>query len=267
MRNTAFLLGLLACAVSSSATAAPVLRQPTGKWVLDYGETACTVYRNYGSEQSPIVLAFRPSPNGSVVRVSLLRDGGGTTARHFPIWSNILGEAQKTTALRFPSAGGKKETIWINFARSQLEALPQVGELAFAARGLIDERFALPSMSAVLKGLDTCNADLRHHWNIGGVSAVATQATPSKSPGSWVNNDDYPQQALDEGASGIVQFVLLIDGDGKVRDCMVEETSGVASLDAMACLLLRERAKFKPAVDASGKPVRSSWTNRFRWVR
>jgi hypothetical protein len=267
--------------------------------VLDYGETACTAYRNFGTKESRVVLALRPSPNGSVVRLSLVRNGKVSVAHHFPVTTNISDSSVKTTGLRFGSADHKGEVIWINFARPQLEGLIRTGEIAITSgrapnkrfapalsvnqagdnaltdgRTLnqrfapppLNERFALPGIAGVLKALDTCNADLRNHWNIGDSgTAVVTPAT-ALDPGKWANNGDYPQQAFEENASGIVGFVLLIDETGKPRDCMVEDTSGIASLDAMACITLRNRAKFKPALDASGKPVRSSWTSRFRWV-
>jgi hypothetical protein len=40
--------------------AAP-LRQPINKWIVDYGETACTALRDFGSEEALTKLAFRPS--------------------------------------------------------------------------------------------------------------------------------------------------------------------------------------------------------------
>lgn len=265
----ALLPALIACAALPQAApgATPALRQPNGNWVLDYGDTACTAYRNFGSKEKPVLLALRPSPNGSVVRLSIARDGHVAVPHHFPVTTNISEASVKTTGLRFASGNRKREIIWINFARPQLEGLNRFGEIAITGGRTLNERFALPGMAAVLKALDTCSSDLRAHWNIGDSgSAIATPATATESPGRWVNNGDYPQQAIDENASGVVQFVLLIDETGKTRDCMVEETSGVATLDAMACILLRERARFKPALDVAGKAVRSSWTSRFRWV-
>ncbi|MDP8914255.1 MAG: energy transducer TonB [Pseudomonadota bacterium] len=265
----ALLPALIGCAVLPQAApgATPALRQPNGKWVLDYGETACTAYRNFGSKESPVVLAFRPSPNGSVVRLSLVRDGRVAVPHHFPVTTNISESSVKTTGLRFASADRKGEIIWINFARPQLEGLSRAGEIAITGGRTLNERFALPGMAGVLKALDTCNSNLRAYWNIGdSASVIATAAAPAKSPAHWVSSGDYPKQAFDENASGIVQFVLLIDETGKTRDCMVEDTSGVASLDAMACVILRERARFKPALDVGGKPVRSSWTSRVRWI-
>jgi len=64
---------------------------------------------------------------------------------------------------------------------------------------------------------------------------------------------------------GSVAFVLLIDEEGKVADCTVTETSGVASLDAQSCAIVKERAKFKPATGLDGKPSKSSYFQRISW--
>jgi protein TonB len=80
------------------------------------------------------------------------------------------------------------------------------------------------------------------------------------------DSGDYPAQALSEGDSGITRIVALIDQKGGVAECMVDETSGIATLDAMTCIIVKERAKFVPAVGQDGKPARSATTTRVRWI-
>jgi protein TonB len=58
----------------------------------------------------------------------------------------------------------------------------------------------------------------------------------------------------------------MVDQTGALQDCLVEGTSGVATLDAMVCIVLRSRAKFHPAIDAQGKPARSVLSTRVKWV-
>ena len=50
-----------------------------------------------------------------------------------------------------------------------------------------------------------------------------------------------------------------------LKDCLVYEHSGVASLDAQTCTKILQRAKYKPARDAAGKPVKSTHVLYFRW--
>jgi hypothetical protein len=266
MKKLLFLIALTA-APAAQASAATPLREPSKKWVLDYGETACTALRAYGSEDASTVLAFRPSPNGKVVRLMLVRPGRVPTPHHFDLTTSIRPSKVKTTGLRFASSDRKSEVIWINFERAELEGLGQAGEISIEGSG-IDERFALPGMAAVLKALDTCNQDLREHWNVSEAAAakIAKEASSVRPLGSYFSHSDYPTQAVRENASGRTGLIMMIDETGKLKDCMVEETSGIATLDAMACGVLLERAKFNPALDAAGNPIRSVCATAVRWA-
>jgi len=51
-----------------------------------------------------------------------------------------------------------------------------------------------------------------------------------------------------------------------VAGCHLLLASGVPVLDAMGCVVIQERARFQPALDSSGKPVRSTFiTPKIRW--
>jgi hypothetical protein len=255
-------LALLASAVPASA--AP-LRQPVGKWVVDYGETLCSATRTYGDPAKPLTLSFRPSPGGTVVRLALGRSGNAGPPHHFPVQVN--GKAIGASGLRFEPAGkGRRHILWIDFERSDLDLIAAAGEIAVAGEGL-DERFALPGFAKVLAALDTCNADLRSHWNAdeAGEARIAEKAASVKPIASYVSDDDYPPQALMERAGGTTAFVLMIDAAGNAADCMVEQTSGIATLDVMSCAIFLERAKFRPALGPDGKPVRSLLSSKITW--
>ena len=84
-------------------------------------------------------------------------------------------------------------------------------------------------------------------------------------PNGLFSSDDYPAAALKERQSGTTSAELLIDEQGAVKECFINETSGVATLDVMTCLKL-SKAKYHPALDASGKAVRSYDDIRIEWV-
>ena len=264
-RILAAALALLCAALP--AHAAP-LRQPAGKWVVDYAPSRCHALRAYGTGKDALTFGLRPSPGGTVVRLMLLRPRRGPDAVHVPVTTSITPATARLTALRFATEDRKKEVMWINLDRPVLDALPKAGEIAIASRGGVDERLALPGIGAVLKALDRCNEDLRTHWNAGGVEAgaLAKPAASLKPMTRYFSDSDYPSQAIQEGASGATRYVVMVDEKGAVADCMVEETSGIATLDAQVCALIQERAKFTPALDAAGKPARSTYSGRIRWA-
>jgi protein TonB len=71
--------------------------------------------------------------------------------------------------------------------------------------------------------------------------------------------DDYPADAQRNNEQGTVQAKLAIDAKGRVSGCTVLRSSGHNSLDRATCSILQRRARFTPALDGSGKPVRSSY--------
>jgi hypothetical protein len=252
-----------------AAAAAPPLKKPTKPWVLDYGETGCTALRVYGAAEAPVTLAFRPSPNGTVVRLVLSRPGSAPPPYHFPLATNIDPPTAKMTGLRFATRDKKFDVIWINFERAALDGLRKAGELSIKGDGLgrtFNQRFALPGIAKVLDGLDECNADLRQFWNVGDAAGrLSKPAEPIRPIQRYFSDSDYPAQAISNEYSGVTSYMMMVDETGALKDCMVEATSGVASLDAMTCIVLLERAKFRPALDASGKPAKSVVTGNIRW--
>jgi hypothetical protein len=249
----------------AAAGSAPAL-QPIKGWVLDYGDTACTAERQYGSAAAPITLALRPSPSGSVVRLWVVRPGKAPPAHHFKVTASLSGEKVRTTGLRFAPRDSERDIVWINFERAELRGLAGAGEIAISGGKAIDERFALPGIAGVLKGLDSCNADLRKYWNVGDSGArLSRPASPLRPLADYFSTDDYPAQAYYEGASGRSAMMIMVDETGTPRDCLIERTSGIASLDSVTCSVLLGRARFSPALDEAGRPVRSVLSGRIDW--
>ncbi len=88
---------------------------------------------------------------------------------------------------------------------------------------------------------------------------------PTGNPGLWVTTNDYPALALREEREGTVGFTLIIGTDGRVKSCEIASTSGSADLDAAACSLISQRARFTPARNAKGKAQAGRYANRVRW--
>ncbi len=57
-----------------------------------------------------------------------------------------------------------------------------------------------------------------------------------------------------------------IGTDGRAVDCRVLKTSGVPDLDQASCRALVKRARYRPALDAMGKPVESYGTRNVQWL-
>lgn len=94
----------------------------------------------------------------------------------------------------------------------------------------------------------------------------ALPARPSTNPATWVTTADYPLAALRENLEGTVDFMLAVGPDGRVSECSIRGSSGSDLLDGTTCDLVRQRAVFVAAQDASGHPVAGTYRNRVRWM-
>lgn len=254
-------------ALFAAAAPAPAPLPPQKAWVVDYAETFCTASREYGEPEKPLELVFRPSPNDSLLQVIVVRKSPYTSAEHVPVTVGFAGRTVKATALVYANQKSGRKIVLTSLGPEASADIGHTQTISLKGDRGIDWVFAVPGMDKVMAALATCNADLRAHWNIGeaGAAAIKTPAKPVASLASWVSWTDYPAQALREEDTGKARVVLLIDEQGKVRDCLLEETSGNASLDAMTCIALKERGKFRAALDASGKPMKSVYSQAIAW--
>ena len=92
------------------------------------------------------------------------------------------------------------------------------------------------------------------------------QALPKGNPGEWIGMADYPAAAKAANASGLVEFTMSLNDTGAVTGCTIRQSSGNADLDAATCELMRTRGRFAPALNAAGKPVAGTWSERVNWV-
>jgi protein TonB len=100
----------------------------------------------------------------------------------------------------------------------------------------------------------------------GAIAGTPEGARPLGNPGEWITTEDYPQSALLDDTQGTVAFHLTVDRQGRVQNCEIIQSSGSDQLDATACNLITQRARFSPARDARGRPVEGGYSNRVRWV-
>lgn len=110
---------------------------------------------------------------------------------------------------------------------------------------------------------------------LGAPAPPPTDAPASKARGPvpkdiriWAGliQQDYPRGVLSAGQKATVMVRAIVDSLGKVTDCVIVQTSGLAPLDEAACNGMRRYATFQPAIDASGEPTTGTWSTRITYV-
>src|SRR5688572_20162852 len=82
---------------------------------------------------------------------------------------------------------------------------------------------------------------------------------------TFVANEGYPAQALREGREGTTYIAVTVSTDGRVKDCTVVKSSGSADLDEATCRNFTAKARFRPATDADGNPIESTFSTQVKW--
>jgi protein TonB len=95
---------------------------------------------------------------------------------------------------------------------------------------------------------------------------VVSKAAGAKGdPAQWVTSDDYPPSALREEREGVTKVTWQINEQGRIENCSVTSSSGSPDLDETACRVLTRRGRYSPAMDQSGKPMRTTQSRTIRW--
>ncbi len=76
---------------------------------------------------------------------------------------------------------------------------------------------------------------------------------------------DYSRIAADLLLEGTVHVRYTIRPDGYVTNCSVTKSSGHFRLDRATCEIIEDRFRYRPALDAHGRPVPSTKNTSFSW--
>lgn len=240
--------------------AAPVQPLPAlSPWDLDYSETQCTAMRGYGAPEGSLTLAIIPAPNGRTYELLIARKRNGPRYAEELEGSVDFGSGPiKAWLLHYSSEDQKVDLYQYRITAAEMLRARSASAVTLHLKGGADAAFALDAMPALLDGLQECTDDLKEYWGIEKAGPAIAPTPPKGDVRTIFTANDYPAEAIHRSQQGTAQFLLLINEKGSVAACHVLEPSGIPVLDAMGCVVLQERAKFKPALDAAGKPVRSS---------
>lgn len=76
---------------------------------------------------------------------------------------------------------------------------------------------------------------------------------------------DYSRIAGPLLLQGIVHVRYTVQAEGHVTNCAVTRSSGHLRLDRATCEIIEDRFRYRPALDAEGRPVASTKNTSFSW--
>lgn len=250
-----------------------VALEPLAPWNLHFGENKCRLVRYFGTQDEPhMVMLEQAAPRAGFgltlagpeirsfhrapsIEVGMERDEPLQRRERFG--SGDVEQVGK--ALIFPS-------YYIGPARA--EGAPMAAGIDVKEAGTIDrivlERrgrvlsFETGNMGQPIEALNICTSDLLNVWGLD------PEQHKSYFPARWLNERavvgriqaSYPREALNRGEQAVFRLRVIIEEDGSVSDCHLENSTEVNRLDSPACRSMMG-AKFEPARTADGEAMRS----------
>lgn len=248
---------------ATAAVSAPVNLSGGSTWNVDYGASQCTAASTYDDAGQPVVVGIVPSINGDRYKLLIsMPQPGPAFAKEAKGTVDFGSGPIMSPTLFYGHTGVPLNVRQFEISSADLQQARSAGGVRFHSSDGADFTFALANMSDVIDVLHSCSADLQRYWNAQGVpstrpaSSVAadlrTLYTPADLPGgTWYRSPESLSPARSSA------FELLVDERGTVAGCDSVSPTGAPILEASFCTTMKEKARFKPAVDSAGNPVRS----------
>lgn len=288
-------LTLIATATPAFAQSAkePLMLKPTSAWHVDYADDRCRLARQFGAGDELVYAFFdRYGPTeyfrlmlaGKAMKTSIekadaaVRFGPAEAEQQILFFRGDLNKLPalifassirlaSPTAAEFAAATKSDDDGWIDYApigeaRQKVVKYLTVGKPLRRAVTL-----ETGSMRAPFVALDKCIDNLMTTWGIDTEKhkTLTRKVKPRQSPGRWVVSGDYPLDMLASGQPAIVEFRLSVGADGVPTACHIQSTTRPKEFDDAVCKSVMRRARFDPALDATGKPLASYYRNTVRF--
>lgn len=278
-------MGIAAPALADDRNA-PVVLEPSSYWNVDFGEEKCRLARAFGDGENRHLLFIEqggPSSSFGLIAIGDAFERFRTPSRisvqfgdFEPVTDRtpMLGDTEGGGASIIYSAmafeerpesddGGGFEVSGAPLPRLDVEAAHAINSIAvhYGERSVI---FDTGNLGEAITVLNECSLDFVESWGLD----RAAHETMLRKP-KWINplavtrriQETYPSEALRKGESGIVRMRLIVEPNGKISECVLNKATIAESLDSSACKEMR-RARFEPALDKDGNPMRSFYTTQ-----
>ncbi len=256
--------------------------EPLTPWNIDFGENRCRLTRMFGSAEDRHLLMFEQAAPGRYFGLTL----AGRSIERFKTATKVgLGLERDEPMLEIERFGHGTVADFgsaVIISALALNETPPEGALRAASvdldaaatidrivlqRGKLVVSLETGNLKDALAALNTCSADLLAQW---GLDPVEHQ---NYVPAFWNNSETviarikatYPRVAERRGEQAIIRLRVIVEHDGSVSNCLIDESTIAVTLESPACKEM-QRATFNPARNARGEPMRSFYSTTITYA-
>jgi hypothetical protein len=249
---------------------------PSGEWTVSSDAESCSIVRQFGSADDGVsfrLQAFAPGGHyRAVLRGKPLpqRDSGALEFDYsfepdpgaIPV-TGVLAKSNGVPMVSFTTALNTSAVVQDQSERPEEASAAQarvaaVNEFVIAFSRGRPLALQLGSMAEPIAQLNACSAELPRKWGLDPAvqQSLRRPATPIDQA-SWLGPGTYPWAYLRNSQSLMVHVRMLVDERGAPAECVVQAPRTQSGAEALACREIMKTARFEPALDSAGNPVRS----------
>lgn len=255
---------ILPALLAAAATVTPAMK-PAGPWEVNVLESMCLLKRSYPDAKGETTLLFQPLLDLASMELYVVTPGGSGEQYSGKYKVRVEPGARSFTgryySVKMPGKQLRYTRLFVD--RVLMDGLRDGDTLSVEAKP-VRTSFAIVRPEKAMPALRTCVSDLKKSWGIDPDRDATAVTKLEGDPARYFGSDAYPAEALREGVYGRVVALLNISTQGIVENCRIVSTAGT-SLNEGTCKAAR-RARFKPPLDAGGKPIATTYLLPVRWV-
>lgn len=269
----------------------PIRLAPSGPWAIDYANESCRLARHFGEGESRVTFMLEGFQPGPRLFLTIVGEPVQLHRSSYEIPLRFGSSESEQTLTVIPTLSDDPPRILSVFPikmfndRSELELDSEQGHTAVvrewdavAFGNAIDWiSFTPPSRDTViletgpmakpLAAMRRCTQDLLRLWGTDPDSYRTESRHVSLSTTAKNLRFDYPVEMQRRGEGSITHIRLGVDELGKPTGCTVQKFVGYKNLSEAICKTFMNRARFEPALDASGEAIPSFFaTHVGLWV-
>lgn len=275
-----FLTTLLAAPMAQAKDSPPEELAMSGKWVMGYEPTFCALSGDFGDGDARVTLQLiRYSPNDSFE----LRLYGKRFQESQPSSQALVdfnSDGSFSQRMVFHGMAGDVPIVLAgirSFAEATDPGSDPVSVTPAMEAGVTNVtirvgnkyafKLALPTMGPAMRALRDCTTDLVRRWGLDPEVQQQLSSKPQpRNVASWLRLDEYPERSLRAGENVTIRYRLNVDSSGNTTHCEILGGATSPEVASFACERLKQRAKFKPAVDSAGNPAASYYIGSTTWM-